>query len=44
MNITEILFNITDLLVVRLQTLYNARDAKVVVSLGAVQRPEKQTL
>lgn len=31
-----------DLLVVRLQALYNARDAKVVVPLGAVQRPERK--
>lgn len=29
----------TDLLVVRLQALYDARDAEVVVGLGAVQRP-----
>ena len=34
-----------DLLVVRLQALDNTRDAKVVVPLGAVQRPDgaKQT-
>lgn len=31
-----------DLLVVRLQALYNTRDAEVVVPFGAVQRPERK--
>lgn len=33
---------IADLLIVRLQAFDDARDAKVVVSLGTVQRPERK--